>query len=159
MPKSPPDIEVHEVSPETSPPPAKPPLQDRVAARWLRIEQAIKYSGINRSKMFRLIADGAVKSASVKEQGATRGIRLVDRYDLDLFLEKLCLPIEQKLVHEAQALAQKEADLGQQQAALSKKQRELNKELEAVRERRYGGPLPSTTTTHRKPKPVLSRKR
>jgi hypothetical protein len=157
MPKSSPEVAVQKVSPETSLPPAKPPLQDRVAARWLRIEQAVRYSGINRSRLFKLIAEGALKSASVKEQGATRGIRLVDRYDLDLYLEKLCLPIEQKLVHEAQALAQKEAELAQQQAALTKKQREIDRELEKVRTRQTGGPLP-TTTTERKSKPAPAKR-
>jgi len=157
MPKSPPDItEVQEAPPETPPPPAKPPLQDRVAARWLRIEQAVEYSGINRSKLFKLISEGLIKTASVKEQGASRGIRLVDRYDLDRFLEKLCLPIEQKLVHEAQALAEKETELAQQQAELARKNREIEKELEVVRSRRYGGALP-TTTTDRKPKPTRTR--
>jgi hypothetical protein len=133
---------------------AKSPLEDRVAARWLRIPQAVHYSGVNRSRLFKLIAQGVIKTASLKEHpGATRGIRLVDRFSLDLYLEALCLPLEQQLLAETQALAQKEQELAQQQAELAQKQREIDKELKAVRNRRRGGPLPSS----QKPKPALSR--
>jgi len=153
MPQNPLDVEVPKVSPEDHSPPPKPPLQDRVAARWLRIDQAVKYSGINRSRLFRLIADGTLKSAALKDHPhAKRGIRLIDKFSIDSHLEKLCAPLEKRLVHQAQALAQKEGELAKQQAALAKKQREVDKELEVVRNRRLGGTLP-TTTTDRKPKP------
>jgi len=128
-----------------APPPAKPLLEDRVPPRWLRVSQVVTYSGINRSRLFRLISEGVLKTASIKESAhSTRGIRLIDRYSLDLYLEQLCMPLEHKLVAEAQALAQKERELAQKQAELAQKQRETQHELEKVRKRREGGPLTST---------------
>jgi hypothetical protein len=137
---------VPEVIAEPPSPPAKPekPLEDHIPPRWLRISQAVTYSGINRSRLFRLISEGVLKTASVKETAhSTRGIRLIDRFSLDRHLEKLCMPIEDKLIAEAQALAAKEQQLAEQQAELAKKQRETEKELEKVRKRRHGGALPT----------------
>jgi hypothetical protein len=140
-----PEVVAEVPSTETSPPIKPPPLEDRVPPRWLRVFQATIYSGINRSRLFRLISEGGLKTAAVKESAhSTRGIRLIDRYSLDRYLEKLCMPAEEKLVAEAQALAQKEQELAQQQAELAKKQRETERELGKIRKRRAGGPLPTS---------------
>jgi hypothetical protein len=162
MSTAPPHSASAEAPSDNSPAPqvnSKAPLEDRVAARWLRITQAVTYSGINRSRLFKLIAEGVIKTASLKEHPkATRGIRLVDRYSLDLYLEALCLPLEQKLVAESQALAAQEQELTQQQATLAQKQRELEKELDAVRKRRHGGPVPFASVPQ-KSKTAISRKK
>jgi hypothetical protein len=55
---------------------------------WLKVPAAVSYSGINRAKLYILMAEGQIKSASVCSRGSSRGIRLVDRLSLDAFLTK-----------------------------------------------------------------------
>jgi hypothetical protein len=108
---------------------------DRINPRWLRIPAAVKYSGINRSRLFKLIKDGEVQSASLQEKpGAKRGVRLVDRLSLDLLLERLCRPVEQRLVEEAQSVEV-------QEKALAQKKAQIAGQLAAIRERKKGGDL------------------
>src|SRR6266481_8496887 len=48
--------------------------------RWLRIPSAVKYSGLSRSRLYELLAQGRIKSICLKSHtGALRGVRLVDR--------------------------------------------------------------------------------
>src|SRR6516225_6425108 len=48
--------------------------------RWLRIPSAVKYSGLSRSRLYELFAQGRIKSICLKSHtGALRGVRLVDR--------------------------------------------------------------------------------
>jgi hypothetical protein len=54
--------------------------------RWLKVPVAVSYSGINRARLYILMAEGQIKSASVRSRGSSRGIRLVDRLSLDEFL-------------------------------------------------------------------------
>jgi hypothetical protein len=58
--------------------------------RWLRIPSAVKYSGLSRSRLYELLAQGRIKSICVKlHNDASRGVRLVDRESIDLFMESL----------------------------------------------------------------------
>jgi hypothetical protein len=110
-------------------------FDDRINPRWLRIPGAIKYSGISRSRLFRLIRDGEIASACLQEHPKSkRGVRLVDRLSLDLLLERLCQPVEQRLVEEAR-------NLEEQQQALAEKQAQIEGQLATVRERKRGGSL------------------
>jgi hypothetical protein len=56
--------------------------------RWLKVPAAVSYSGINRARLYILLAEGQIKSASVRSRGRSRGIRLIDRLSLDEFLTK-----------------------------------------------------------------------
>ena len=56
--------------------------------RWLRIPGAVKYSGLSRSRLYELLRDGRIKSICVKShKRAERGVRLIDRESIDLFME------------------------------------------------------------------------
>src|ERR1700732_4253757 len=58
--------------------------------RWLRIPSAVKYSGLSRSRLYELLAQGRIKSICLKSHhGALRGVRLVDRESIDLFMQSL----------------------------------------------------------------------
>jgi hypothetical protein len=58
--------------------------------RWLRIPSAVKYSGLSRSRLYELVAEGSIKSICLKShRDALRGVRLVDRKSIDLFMERL----------------------------------------------------------------------
>jgi hypothetical protein len=58
--------------------------------RWLRIPSAVKYSGLSRSRLYELMAKGRIKSICLKSHNkALRGVRLVDRESIDLFMESL----------------------------------------------------------------------
>jgi hypothetical protein len=60
-----------------------------VQQRWLRIPAAIAYSGLPRSSLYRLLSQRVIKSASLCSPGKTRGVRIVDRLELDAVLSKL----------------------------------------------------------------------
>jgi hypothetical protein len=57
--------------------------------RWLRIPSAVRYSGLSRSRVYELIAEGSIKSICLKShRDALRGVRLVDRESVGLFMER-----------------------------------------------------------------------
>jgi hypothetical protein len=58
--------------------------------RWLRIPSAVKYSGLSRSRLYALLAQGRIRSICLRSRrDALRGVRLVDRESIDLFMESL----------------------------------------------------------------------
>ncbi len=55
--------------------------------RWLRIPGAIKYSGLSRSRLYELLAEGKIRSICLKShKGAARGVRPLDRESIDSFM-------------------------------------------------------------------------
>lgn len=127
---TPPDLK-----PDSNAKPKRPSrFDDRINPRWLRIDVAVKYSGINRSRLFKLIADDQIRTACLKEhRGAKRGLRLVDRFSLDLYLETLSKPVEERLVAESNDLLAQEQQLAEQQKALAQKRQAIAKALTKVR--------------------------
>ena len=58
--------------------------------RWLRIPSAVKYSSLSRSRLYELLAKGRIRSICLRSRrDALRGVRLVDRESIDLFMESL----------------------------------------------------------------------
>jgi hypothetical protein len=58
--------------------------------RWLRIPSAVKYSGLSRSRLYELLAQGRIRSICLRSRrDALRGVRLVDRESIDLFMDSL----------------------------------------------------------------------
>jgi hypothetical protein len=56
--------------------------------RWLRVPGAVKYSGLSRSRLYELLAERRITSICVKShKAAVRGVRLIDRESIDLFME------------------------------------------------------------------------
>src|SRR4029077_13627403 len=52
--------------------------------RWLRIPSAVKYSGLSRSRLYELLAQGRIRSICLKaHRDALRGVRLVDRESIE----------------------------------------------------------------------------
>lgn len=56
---------------------------------WLDPKGIHKHFGITRSTLYRLIAEGKIKSASLRERGKLRGKRLVSTDSVAAFLEGL----------------------------------------------------------------------
>jgi len=56
--------------------------------RWKRINTAAKISGIPRSRLFEMIKEGQIRSATIRHKGKRRGIRMIDMTSLDAFLER-----------------------------------------------------------------------
>ncbi|MDA7608139.1 helix-turn-helix domain-containing protein [bacterium] len=54
-----------------------------VSPEWLRVEQVQALYGLSRSKVFELIREGQVTSASLSSPGKSRGVRLISRESLD----------------------------------------------------------------------------
>jgi hypothetical protein len=58
-----------------------------VRSRYLRVQQVLDWYPFKRAKLYELLASGKIKSFLLKERGALRGCRLVDRDSLDDFLQ------------------------------------------------------------------------
>lgn len=54
---------------------------------WVRPAQATQIFGIGRTKIYELIADGKIKSASIKPRGSVKGTRLISYDSLASFVE------------------------------------------------------------------------
>jgi hypothetical protein len=78
-----------------------------------------------------------LRSASLKEhRGAKRGLRLIDRFSLDLYLETLAKPVEERLVREANELHLQEEALSKEQELLAQKQRGIEQRLAEIRKQK-----------------------
>lgn len=55
-------------------------FQNHIKPEWIRVPDAVQLSGLSRSKIYELIASGAIKSFSQRQRGAQRGVRLIS-YD------------------------------------------------------------------------------
>lgn len=58
-----------------------------VEPHWLKIEDAVRYSGLSRSKIYQLI-ESKVRSVCLRDKGMVRGLRLVSRPSLEAFIAK-----------------------------------------------------------------------
>lgn len=54
---------------------------------WLRIPDAVRFSGISRSKLYELTKAGRIRSASIRDAGQSKGTRLIERASLFGFIE------------------------------------------------------------------------
>jgi hypothetical protein len=125
-----------DLQPDSDTEPKRSRFDDRINPRWLRIPVAIRYTGISRTRLFKLVAEGVIKSACLKEhRGAKRGLRLIDRFSLDLYLETLSKPLEERLVNESNDLLAQEGELEKAQKALAQKRQAVAAALEKVRRR------------------------
>ena len=65
--------------------------------RWLKVDAAVRYSGISRAVLYRILAEGKIRSSSLRARGASRGIRLIDRLSLDAYIDSFRITsVEQK---------------------------------------------------------------
>jgi len=58
-----------------------------IRSRWLRVQQVLDFYPFKRAKLYELLTRGVIRSFALKEQGKTRGIRLIDRDSLDAYLQ------------------------------------------------------------------------
>jgi len=66
-----------------------PPTPIHPVREWFRVPEAVKLVGISRSKLYELIAQGHVRSVSLRENGQSRGTRLVSYPSLQEYLHRL----------------------------------------------------------------------
>jgi hypothetical protein len=57
----------------------------------MRVQQVLDGYPFKRAKLYQYLAQGDIKSFVLKEKGALRGIRLIDKDSLDAFLESHAL--------------------------------------------------------------------
>jgi hypothetical protein len=56
---------------------------------WLRPKEVPKHFGIGRSRIYQLIAEGKVKSVSLRQRGQKHGTRLISYDSLSSYLDSL----------------------------------------------------------------------
>jgi hypothetical protein len=54
---------------------------------WYKIPQAVTFSGMSRSAIYDGIRSGEIKSACLRKEGNSRGLRLVNAKSLNAFIE------------------------------------------------------------------------
>jgi len=54
---------------------------------WIRVPDAVHVSGISRSSLYELFADGEIKTACLRKRNALRGIRLINYDSLMAYIE------------------------------------------------------------------------
>jgi len=54
---------------------------------WVRPAQATQIFGIGRTRIYELIAEGKIKTASIKPRGTARGTRLISYDSLAAFID------------------------------------------------------------------------
>jgi hypothetical protein len=55
--------------------------------KYLQVASATSYSGLSRAKLYELMAEGQIRSISVRQKGRIRGRRLISVESLDAFLK------------------------------------------------------------------------
>jgi len=61
--------------------------QMNIEPQWLSVKGAVIYSGIGKSRLYAAMAQGLIVSSCLKEDGQTRGTRLIKKSSLDEFIE------------------------------------------------------------------------
>jgi len=59
-----------------------------IRCRYIRIQQALHSYPLKRAKLYEKLASGEIKSFCLKERGALKGVRLIDRDSYDDYLER-----------------------------------------------------------------------
>jgi hypothetical protein len=58
-----------------------------IRSRYLRVQQVLDWYPFKRAKLYEILSSGKIKSFVLKEKGALRGCRLIDRDSIDQFLQ------------------------------------------------------------------------
>jgi hypothetical protein len=58
-----------------------------IQPEWLRLPDAIRMSGIGRSRLYQLLSDGSIKSVLLRKRGCQRGIRLISADSIRGYIE------------------------------------------------------------------------
>jgi helix-turn-helix protein len=61
-------------------------IKQSIRPAWLKIDDAVRFSGIGRSKLYSLIDDGKIRSACLRERDKTRGTRIVNVRSLEAYI-------------------------------------------------------------------------
>ena len=64
--------------------------------RYLRVQQALEFYPLKRAKLYEKLANGQIKSFCLKEKGALKGVRLIDRDSYDAYLERAAKAAEEE---------------------------------------------------------------
>lgn len=67
-----------------------------IRCRYLRIPQVLAWYPFKRAKLYELLGQGEIKSFALKERGALREIRLIDRDSIDEYLERKAAEAEEQ---------------------------------------------------------------
>jgi hypothetical protein len=63
-------------------------IKQSIRPAWLKIDDAVRFSGIGRSKLYSLIDRGKIRSACLRERNKVRGTRIVNVESLELYITK-----------------------------------------------------------------------
>jgi hypothetical protein len=67
--------------------PSAPIGADGLKPEWLKVNDATKIFGIGRSRLYELISEGRIKTASLRARGNVKGRRLISYDSLAEYIE------------------------------------------------------------------------
>jgi hypothetical protein len=59
-----------------------------IRCRYIRVQQALDSYPLKRAKLYEKLSSGEIKSFCLKERGALKGVRLIDRDSYDDYLQR-----------------------------------------------------------------------
>ncbi|MDF1742031.1 MAG: AlpA family phage regulatory protein [Verrucomicrobiales bacterium] len=68
-------------------PNTKPESVPALKPEWIRIPEAVRLSGMSRSKIYELMNAGRIRNSSLAEEGQTKGPRLISYRSLMSLIE------------------------------------------------------------------------
>ena len=63
------------------------PTGEALPKEWLRIKEAVAWSGISKPALYGLMARGVIRNSSLRQRGQIKGTRLISFDSLRAFLE------------------------------------------------------------------------
>jgi Helix-turn-helix domain len=63
-------------------------IKQSIRPAWLKIDDAVRFSGIGRSKLYSLIDRGEIRSACLRDRDKVRGTRIVNVESLENYITK-----------------------------------------------------------------------
>jgi helix-turn-helix protein len=63
-------------------------INQSIRPAWLKIDDAVRFSGIGRSKLYDLIDRGKIRSACLRDRNKVRGTRIVNVQSLESYITK-----------------------------------------------------------------------
>lgn len=62
-------------------------MSDQTLPIWIRVPEAVRITGLSRSKIYELMAEGKIRNASLKTGDMHHACRVIDRADLLRFID------------------------------------------------------------------------
>jgi hypothetical protein len=61
-----------------------------ISSDWLTVAETLRYGNFSRSRLYRMIAEGMIRTFSLRSRGSAKGKRYVSKQSLDEYFNTQC---------------------------------------------------------------------